>query len=243
MRNLIKVLLSIIIVIYIILIILEILFRGGASCIIFKKKVKTNKFAGMIREIQLKADCNINPTIPINKYIYIDNKIYGAISGTTLIFRGTDRIYELFLEGLLYKDNFIGINIQKGLSFLIKKIIPQIESENIKTVTGWSLGAQLAILTSLYFYKKKHIKLKTIVFGLPVVGGKQLKKEYKPLRSNTKCINNPHDKVIKLPFLKNNLNKPFYNYLDLDIPVKCSDNYLFHKRKLFGIELVHNSYL
>ena len=187
----------------------------------------------MIREIHIKNSCNKTPTFPIKKYIYVNNSIYGAISkNNILIFRGSNNIFEVILQGDIIKEEFYGTKIKEELYYLIKEIIPQIKSEKINYITGWSLGAQLALLTSFYFYKTQNIKIPTIVFGLPRVGNTAFKQAYIPLNNTTYCINNPKDEIINIPFNNKYLNNIFYNDIDIVRPVKCNNNYKFTKRKL-----------
>ena len=119
----------------------------------------------MISEIQLKADCNKSPKIPITKYIYYNKKMCGAISNNVLILNGADTANKILiqLQGIVWRKLFYTSKIQYEIKQIYNAIVPQIKNQNIHTITGWSLGAQLALCIGIYLnieltYKQYVIK-------------------------------------------------------------------------------------
>ena len=179
----------------------------------------------MIREIQLKADCNKSPKIPITKYIYYNKKICGAISNNVLILNGADTAIKILLEGFIWKERFYTSKIQYEIKQIYNAIVPQIKNQNIHTITGWSLGAQLALCVGIFLNREKQIIPNIIIYGLPPIGNKAFSRLLTPLKSNIHCYNHPKDPLAYFPFGNNSASHFIYTLVDLYIPIKCNSHY------------------
>ncbi len=220
-----KFLLILLIILLSILITLYIFFKIHSICRIFKHKKSSASFANMIREIQLKADCNKKPTIPITKYIYYNKRICGAISNTTLILNGSDTALKVLLEGFIWKEKFYNSHIQYEIKHIYDSILPQIKNYTIHTITGWSLGAQIALCVGIYLNKEQHKMPNIIIYGLPPIGDKQFSTLLNPLKPTIYCYNHPKDPLAYFPFGNNSFSKFIYSIINIYHPVACSNNY------------------
>jgi hypothetical protein len=172
-------------------------FKSHLVCKVFTNAAPS-PHAEMIRQVQLKADCgHLGKTpIPIHKYIIDNNKIVGAISGTTLILKGTDTYWDLIKDLIAKPGRFYEGHAHRGVLEVYKRIRPQIINEDIRTITGWSLGASVGTLAGYDIYKTHGSKPMLHLYApIPTVDTR-LKKAYdKALYSQTKLYINPFDYI------------------------------------------------
>ena len=182
-------------------------FKFRIVCHLFAPRRSPSPHAEMIRQIQLNADCGHleKTTIPIRKYIIdpsSDNKnpIVGAISGNTLILKGTDDFWSTIKDLTIKPERFHEGRAHRGALELYKKIRPQIINEDIQTITGWSLGASVGTLAGYDIYKTHGRKPMLYLYAPIPTMDSTLKKAYnKALYSHTKLYINPFD-FLSYPF-------------------------------------------
>ena len=175
-------------------------FKSHLVCKVFTNAAPS-PHAEMIRQVQLKADCGRHwvsktPTIPIHKYIMDHDEIVGAISGTTLILKGTDTYWSLLKDLIAEPGRFYEGHAHRGVLEVYKRIRPQIINEDIRTITGWSLGASVGTLAGYDIYKTHGSKPMLHLYAPIPTLNTRLKKAYdKALYSQTKLYINPFDYI------------------------------------------------
>lgn len=238
-----KIIFMAIIIIYIILVIL--LYTFSKYCEIFKHPFKKNRYAEMIRQVQM-YQCGKQPSFAITKRIYYNNEIIGVVSNGVLILKGTSSLSEVMkdIQGKKINVKFGGIS--KGAYSIFEKIKPQLKDVDIYYITGWSLGAMIGLQVALWIYDRTGRKTKNIFFGLPPIVDKKYKDYYnKCLYHKTIVYNHNNDPFAWPVFGKNIIYKSIEKLLNFHHVGKVKLDYPYTdycKKYWFYLPSYHLSY-
>lgn len=190
-KNIIIALIIALIIIYFISMFL--LYTFSKYCDIFKKPYKKNRYAEMIRQVQM-IQCGEKPSFSITKKIYYKKEIIGVVSNGILVLKGTSSLSEVIkdIQGKRIEVKEGGIS--RGAYSIFEEIKPQLRDVEIYYITGWSLGAMVGLQLSLWIYDRTGRKTKNIFFGLPPIVDEKYKNNFnKHLYDKTIVYNHNND--------------------------------------------------
>ena len=167
-------LIIIIIMIYIVLV----LFCYKNICSVFDREYLKNETVEQLRQLTMHIVCKKKIQFPISKYIYLNDKICGAYTNSTLLLAPSTSIYQIILDFDILKDNFYGFKVHRGALTAYEELKPQLMSIYPQTVAGYSIGAMISVLYAYDVWKQKGIKVALFLIGAPPIGNKKFKKEF-----------------------------------------------------------------
>ena len=137
--------------------------------------------ANLIRKLNRYDLCGYPEDDVFDKYIYWNGEIIAGLINETLVFKGTDSLADVEKDLTPASGYFKGGMVYSGILDIYKTLKPELDTIYSKNVTGWSLGAVLAVMYS--FDHSENVD-EVIVFGQPPLFDKKFVDEYDSILGN-----------------------------------------------------------
>ena len=164
-----------------------------------------------IRQIMRYDACGAPLDTPLGQPIYErGGRLFGTLVGTTLVLRGTENMYDVWLDALFNQRAFSDggrwlrrrregthseLRVHEGANDLARVVWAQLNGRPVDTICGYSLGAMVVAIVAYAQYQHRGRVARGLLVGNPPVGNAAFARAFERALPDVMYINHAWDFV------------------------------------------------